>query len=412
MFCGSCMHDNTWAKGLLAAGHDVTLLPTYTPIRVDEDDLSSKRIFLGGINIYMESKSRMWHRLPRAFTRWLDNPRILKLASKMSISNDAKELGELTLASLQGSDGPQKREVEELVDYLCNELQPKIVCFSNILQTGVVKTLRKRFAGKIYCLLQGDDIFLKDLSEPYQTQAIELISAMRDDFDGFITHSDYYRGFMSELLSLPYDKFHRLPLGIDLSGHDGKPGIKNQKPFTIGYFARICPEKGFHLSLEAFRKFHTEYPESRLLIGGYLGQKDKEFFNQQMESIKPLGNAVQYIGSPASQAEKVKVFQQFDLFSVPTTYHEPKGLPVLEAWANGIPVVQPSHGAFPEMIERTNGGVLVSPDDPQQLAESWLKLSKDEGHREELSHAGHRGVREHFSVEAMVDETTRLFAND
>jgi hypothetical protein len=40
MFCGSCMHDNTLAGALMAAGHEVSLIPTYTPIRVDERDVS------------------------------------------------------------------------------------------------------------------------------------------------------------------------------------------------------------------------------------------------------------------------------------------------------------------------------------------------------------------------------------
>ena len=40
MFCGSCMHDNTWARALMAAGAEVSLIPTYTPIRVDEDNVN------------------------------------------------------------------------------------------------------------------------------------------------------------------------------------------------------------------------------------------------------------------------------------------------------------------------------------------------------------------------------------
>lgn len=47
MFCGSCMHDNTWARSLMAAGCQVSLIPTYTPIRVDEANVSSDRVFLG-----------------------------------------------------------------------------------------------------------------------------------------------------------------------------------------------------------------------------------------------------------------------------------------------------------------------------------------------------------------------------
>ena len=49
-----------------------------------------------------------------------------------------------------------------------------------------------------------------------------------------------------------------------------------------------------------------------------------------------------------------------DVLSVPTTYREPKGLYVLEALANGVPVVQPRHGSFPELIEATGGGLLVT----------------------------------------------------
>jgi glycosyltransferase involved in cell wall biosynthesis len=55
---------------------------------------------------------------------------------------------------------------------------------------------------------------------------------------------------------------------------------------------------------------------------------------------------------------------------VPTSYREPKGLYVLEALANGVPVVQPKHGSFPELIEATGGGLLVNPEDPQDHARS------------------------------------------
>ncbi|MBD3676767.1 MAG: glycosyltransferase family 4 protein, partial [Planctomycetaceae bacterium] len=381
-----------------------------TPITVDEDDLSTRRIFLGGISIYMESKSRLWHRLPRAMTRWLDNPWILKLASRLSISNDAKDLGELTIASLQGIEGPQDREVKELINFLCDELRPEVICFSNILQTGVVKSLRQKYTGKLYCVLQGDDIFLNDLTEPYQSQAIEMISRIGEDFDGFITHSHYYQDYISNLLRLPKEKFHQLPLGIDLTPHTGQPKIELETPFSIGYFARVCPEKGFHHALKAFSLLHQEHPNSKLLIGGYLGSRDRNFYEEQMSSVAKLGEAVKYLGSPETQQEKVEIFNRFDVFSMPTTYHEPKGLPVMEAWANGVPVVQPAHGAFPEMIEHTHGGMLVSPENPEELASAWLQLATNHDQRVEYAQAGHRGVREHYSLETMVAESERIFA--
>src|SRR3954453_20195522 len=71
MFCGSCMHDNTWARALLDHGVPVTLIPTYTPIRVDEKDMSTAPLFFGGINVYLEARSSLWRKLPRGLTRWL-----------------------------------------------------------------------------------------------------------------------------------------------------------------------------------------------------------------------------------------------------------------------------------------------------------------------------------------------------
>ncbi|HMC11090.1 MAG TPA: glycosyltransferase family 1 protein, partial [Pirellulaceae bacterium] len=74
MICGSCMHDNTLARALIAAGHDVQLIPLYTPIRTDEEDVSSDRIFYGGINMYLQQKSSVFRWLPKWLDRWLDQP--------------------------------------------------------------------------------------------------------------------------------------------------------------------------------------------------------------------------------------------------------------------------------------------------------------------------------------------------
>ena len=52
------------------------------------------------------------------------------------------------------------------------------------------------------------------------------------------------------------------------------------------------------------------------------------------------------------------------MLSVPATYDEPKGMFLLEAMASGVPVVQPRRGAFIEIVEKTGGGLLVEPDDP------------------------------------------------
>ncbi|MBS0264740.1 MAG: glycosyltransferase family 4 protein [Planctomycetes bacterium] len=405
MFCGSCMHDNTLARALLAAGHEVSLIPTYTPIRVDEQNVSTPRVFLGGINVYLAALFPFWNRLPRWITRWLDANWVLRLAARLAINTSASKLGKLTVAMLAGDDGPEARQIDEFADYLGGQLRPDVVMFSNALLAGLLPRLKRVYNGRIVCLLQGDDIFLNDLIEPYRTQAFRLLRQHVQVFDRFLTHSEYYRDYMADQLAISPDRVRVVPLGIDLQGHDGQPRPEPGKPFTIGYFARVCPEKGLHLLVQAFRLVHQEFPETRLLAGGYLGARDKAYFDELTHAARDLGEAFQYVGSPPDHAGKVNFLKQLDAFSVPTTYREPKGLSVLEALANGIPVVQPRHGAFPELIAATGGGLLCEPDNLEDLAKSLMELIGQPELRRELAQRGHNSVHTNFGVDAMVART-------
>ena len=412
MFCGSCMHDNTWARALMDAGVEVTLIPTYTPIRVDEDNLSSQRVFFGGINVYLEHRFRFWQKLPRWMTRWLDHPKLLDLATRGAVSNDARQLGELTLEMLAGETGPQATQVEELATFLADELKPNVVCFSNALLAGALSTIKSKFAGPVLCTLQGDDIFLDSLTPDYRDQVTQLLSQKASRFDGFLVHSYFYRDAMAERLSLPAERFRKIPLGIDISHHDGQPDTEDERisePLRIGYFARICPEKGLQVLIEAFRLVRRQLPSARLVAGGYLGKRDEPWFEKLQRDSRDLADSFEYIGSPPDHASKVEFLKSLDVLSVPTVYQEPKGLFALEAMANGVPVVLPSHGAFPEMLAEARGGVLSEPGNAEDLAEQLVTLLKNRQNRDQLARDGHAGVRKSFTGAVMARESLRVF---
>ncbi len=408
MFCGSCMHDNTWARALMAAGVDVSLIPTYTPIRVDEVNVSESHVYFGGLNVYLGSRFSWWSKLPRRLTHWLDHPRIIRWATRFSIDNDASKLGELTLQMLAGEQGPHRLAAQELADHITGELKPDVVIFSNALLAGALPTLKNSFAGPIFCTLQGDDVFLEALPKTVRSQAIEEIQRLSAGFDGFFVHSRFYREFIADYLSLPLDRFFQLPLGIDLAGHTGEPGDRSSGPFTIGYFARIAPEKGLHHLVNGFRILFAEYPEAKLRVGGYLGPQQKTYFDDLVRSLGQAAGAFEYVGSPESHDEKVAFFRSLDILSVPTDYQEPKGLYVLEALANGVPVVQPKHGAFPELLERTGGGVLVPPREPEALAQALLSMATNREERVAMGRQGQAAVRKYYSAEALAHETLRI----
>jgi glycosyltransferase involved in cell wall biosynthesis len=398
MFCGSCMHDNALARALMALGHDVALVPTYTPIRVDEPDASKRRVFLGGINVYLDHALPYWGKLPAFLTSWLNTRPVLRLVNHFAGASSAAQLGALTVEMLRAEHGPQRREIDELAAYLARDLAPDCVCFSNALIAGVLPRLRRIFKGRIHCLLQGDDIFLDALVEPYRRQAFELLQALVRQFDGFLVHSRYYRDHMVEYLRIPRERLRVVPLGIDLAGHSGAPREMPHEPFTIGYFARIGPEKGLHCLVEAFRALHERHKAARLVAAGFLSAKDRPYLAEVARQARDLGDAFHYAGSPATHQAKVALLSSFDALCVPTVYREPKGLYVLEALANGVPVVQPAHGAFPELLEATGGGLLVPPGNVQALALALERMILEPGLRHELARRGWQSVRQNRSI--------------
>ncbi len=103
------------------------------------------------------------------------------------------------------------------------------------------------------------------------------------------------------------------------------------------------------------------------------------------------------------------MIRSLDAFSVPTTYREAKGLYVLEALSQGVPVVQPRHGAFPEMIEATGGGLLFEPSDPASLAAAMIRLMDDAELRGSLGRAGREAVRQSFTDEIMAEAAWKVF---
>ena len=408
MYCGSCMHDNTWARSLIDFGEVVTLIPTYTPIRVDEENASSRRVFLGGLNVYLRARSRFWRSLPAFLTRWVDTPWVINFATRFGVSNDAQELGSLAQSMLDGDDGPQREQYSELARYLSEELRPDVVCFSNALLAGALPSIRRAFSGPILCTLQGDDLFLNELQEPHRSAVLSRLKRLVQGFDGFLTHSAYYRDHMSQYLDIPVDKFRLLPLSIDLQGHTGEARRRDQEPFTVGYFARICPEKGLHQLIAAFRLLRRQHPTAKLLAGGYLGKRDAAYFQQILRDAADLGDSFQYIGSP-DRAGKQAFFHQIDVLSVPTVYQEPKGIYVLEALANGVPVVVPAHGAFPELIAATGGGTLVEPGDTAGLAAQLEALLVNSTARIQFGAQGRAVVHAHYHPQALATQTLQLF---
>ncbi len=405
MFCGSCMQDNSLAKALVEQGNEVSLIPTYTPIRVDQQNVSDDKVYLGGVNLYLDHTIPFWHRLPRGMVSWLDHPRVLRVASSLGIENDASRLGSLTLAMLQGSIGSMRREYQELVEHLVKEVQPDIIIFSNALLSGVMPLLREQFTGPVFCLLQGDDLFLDQLAEKYRQLAISSVAVHARLFDLFLTHTEFYADYMSEYLSVDRKSFRQIPLSIDLPDELHSPeehSIREASSIPrIGYFARIAPEKGLLNLVQAVNLLYESGLEVELYAGGYLGKAHHDYMRQIEKECALPEDCFRYIGSPGSQKEKLEFMQGLDIFSVPALFLEPKGLYLLEAMSQGVPVAQPAHGSYLELIESTGGGLLSKPGSIEDLARILRQLLESPKERLEMGVQAQTAIKDkHTSCHA------------
>lgn len=412
MYCGSCLRDNALATELISRGHDVSLLPVYTPTLTDEPNVSGDKVFFGGISVYLEQYVPMFRKSPRWLDRLWDSTPMLQLASRRSISTSPKMLGELTVSMLKGEAGFQHKEIEKLTEWLSHESAPDVISLPYTLLLGMAKPIKEALGRPICCTLQGEDLFLEGLQEPYRSQSKDLIRANIKHVDTFIAVSEYYAEFMPDYLGIPASRIRVVPLGINLQGYEMRER-QPQQPFTVGFFARIAPEKGLHVLARAYQKLRSDGDlgeNARLEVAGYLAPEHKgylEDIEQQMKSCG-LASEFRYHGA-VDRDQKIAFLRTLDVLSVPATYDEPKGMFLLEAMACGVPLVQPRRGGFTEIIEKTGSGLLVEPDDTQSLAEGILRVFKEPALAAEFGENGFAKVREYYSVARMADRALEVY---
>ena len=411
MYCGSCLMDNALAAELRSRGEDVLLLPVYTPTRTDETNVSDPHVFFGGISVYLEQNIPLFRKTPAVLDRLWDAAPVIRAATGRGISVDPHALGALTISTLKGEEGNQAKEFGKLLGYLDHLPSFDLALLPNALLISLAPALRRELKRPVVCTLQGEDLFLEGLAEGHRAEAKALIAKHASAVDGFVATSDYYAAFMSSYLGLDRDVVHTVPIGINLEGHAPRSAA-GEGPVVVGYLARVAPEKGLHLLAEAYRVLRQELglQAARLEAAGYLAPEHRPYLAEIQGRLRDWGldNEFRYHGTLDREA-KIAFLRGLDVLSVPSPYAEPKGLYLLEALANGVPCVQPRHGAFPEVLGHTDGGVLFEPNDARDLARRLHELVSDREAARALGLRGAEGVRRDHSIARMADRALDVY---
>jgi glycosyltransferase involved in cell wall biosynthesis len=412
MYCGNCFRDNALVKSLLRKGHSAQLLPMYLPLTLeDQPSTADIPIFYGGLNVYLEQRFPAYRSAPRWLHSGLSNPSLLQWIGRFAAKTRAEEVGDLTLSMLAGEQGNQRRELKELIRWLKQQARPDVVCLSNCLLSGVTRQLRAELGVPVVCMLQGEDSFLDALPPQVRQAAWKQLAERVAESDALVAPSRYFADLMRSRLELQNLEIRIVHNGISLDGYGSSGSAASSKfprgpGLVLGYFARMCQEKGLDSLVEAFvlLKRSKRFPLLHLRIGGGCSSADEPFVARLRTRLQSEGLLGEVEFHPnLSREDKIAFLESLDVFSVPAMYGEAFGLYLVEAMAAGVPVVQPRHAAFPEVLTETGGGVLYDPPKPESLAMAIESLLLDEGLRKSLGQSGRQSVQERFSADAMGD---------
>jgi glycosyltransferase involved in cell wall biosynthesis len=421
MYCGGCLRDNALVAALRQLGHRVLMVPLYLPLTLDEEDQSTGTpIFFGGINVYLAQKAALFREAPGWLRDLFASRRLLQWAAGKAAKTRASDLGELTLSMLRGEAGNQARELEELLAWLKTQPKPDVICLSNALLIGMARRLKSELGAPVTCALQGEDSFLDALPESHRAACWRLLAERAAEVDLFIAPSRYFGDLMRERLELPAERARVIHNGINLEGWGDKAegGRQNEEGKSartpvLGFFARMCPEKGLDTLVEAYLllRRRDRLGQLKLRVGGSCGPADEAFVASLRERLAAEGVLGDVEFHPnVDRAGKLTFLRSLSVFSVPARYGEAFGLYVIEAMAAGVPVVVPRVAAFPELVGATGGGVLCAADDPPALAEAIEALLMAPPHARALGDAGRSAVFERFGAETMARALAEAYA--
>ena len=410
-YCGNCLRDSALVASLRQAGHEAVILPLYLPLILNGRAIhDGPPVFYGAVSIYIKQMFPSLQRMPVWLHKLLNSDFLLRYAARKAGSTRAHGLEALTESMLLGEEGLQRQDLAELVNYLKNHEKPDIVHFSNALLLGMAGMVRREVKVPVVCSLQDEDVWIDAMEKGAREKLWTLLAKQASSVDALIAVSDWFSMEMKQKMQLPEGKVKIVPIGIDVSQyHFTTPSIENP---TIGFLSRLCEENGLGVLVDAFIMLKKDPDKSKLklrLCGGHTGDDDS-FIRSQLKKLR-MNRLAKYVEilPDFSLPSLSDFFSGLTILSVPVLKGEAFGLYQLEAMASGIPVVQPALGAFPEIIEKSGGGIVYQPNDAKTLAENIARLLEEPDKIIRLGIAGRRGVEEHFDCGKVTDELLAIY---
>jgi len=413
--CGTCLHDNALVRALRGRGCDAMLVPAFVPTTTDEENIAERKVVMGGVNVWLQEHVALFRLTPAVLDAPLDARGLLEWLSSRTGGARAADLGPLTVSTLEGEHGRQRKEVAKLARWLADEVQPDVVHLSNVLLVGLARAIREATGARIVCSLSGEDVFIDAIPEPHRSRTADLLRERAADVDRFVAFNAFNAGFMGGRLGVAAERIAVIPHGVDLAAFPVEPPDLTARRqargggLVIGFLARGCPEKGLDQLVRALPLVAARH-DVEVVAAGATIETERDYLASCHALARDLGmtDRFRWLGQ-IDRAAKLDLLASIDVFALPTPRAEAKGLSAIEALAAGVPVVASNHGAFPELLDGERAGLLHAPGDPADLARAINAVLADETLASRLGRHGHAVARERHTAAAMAAAHEALY---
>jgi glycosyltransferase involved in cell wall biosynthesis len=233
-----------------------------------------------------------------------------------------------------------------------------------------------------------------------------MYAQLQRKLSGFIAVSRFMTGHLQDLGVDPDVVrviYNCLPSGF---GNGHQHDTRSSSPVRVGIAGQISPHKGHDALFEATKLLKKEHLRFEVMV---FGSGEPEYIADLRQRIELAGLKEQWkwIGYTEDQA---KMYRLMDICVVPSCFDEPFGMVALEASGYGVPVVAANRGGLPEIVVDKETGLLMDPQDPDDLAEKIAHLVKDRDRAYAMGQNGYRRVHRQFSPERMISDYEKLFS--
>jgi len=215
-------------------------------------------------------------------------------------------------------------------------------------------------------------------------------------------------GISEKKTCLIYNGVGKLPLFQgDRDSHVGRKSLGLEaKDFVVITVASLTPHKGHQVLIDAAGVVSKKHESLRLLIVGDGPLRNKLELCAQESG---LSSKIMFTGQ---RKDIVPLLKLADLFVLPSTEREGLGIALIEAMAEGLPVIGTKLGGIPEVIDDNVNGLLVAPGSPYELAAALEKLIEGKGIREKMGRRGRKIYEQRFSAARMNQDIEALYGGN